>query len=290
MEYRPLLLLLADYVKPLMRQWAVTQEANFTTQLCGGIRYFDMRIAIRTVENETQKRTPDKFYLVHGLYANSAVDELLEIRSFLYKHSKEVVIVDFQHFYGMSTAEIEEFEQIIKEIFGNMLIPYQKTISSLAEVWHRRQQVLAIGQRKNSLLGSHVWPRKIISQPWANTIDPQALAQFLDEYYRPGSREGNRFFVHQGILSTNIDHFLSNPDSTLKELAGEANKVVDKWLTYPPKVSGPGGVNIVITDFSIHNFPQFAQKVITINLMEAEEDDTFTFFYGVAWLFNFFLH
>ncbi|KAL7065567.1 hypothetical protein AAHC03_05508 [Spirometra sp. Aus1] len=272
MAFQPLLLLFADYVKPLITQWAVTQETNFTTQLYGGIRYFDMRIAIRPTENKPLTGTSHKFYLVHGQYASSAVEELLAIRSFLYNHPKEVIIVDFQHFYEMSSVQVQEFERIVEKIFGNMLIPYQKAIPSLSDVWERGQQLLAISRQKRYPLGSHVWPRASISQPWANTIDPQTLAKFLDDYYRPRARERNRFFVHQGILNTNIDHFLSNPDTTLKELAKEANTVVDKWLTHPPKVSGPGGVNIVITDFSIKHFPQFAAKVIAINWAHPERN------------------
>nr|VZI01349.1 unnamed protein product [Spirometra erinaceieuropaei] len=235
------------------------------TQLLGGIRYFDLRITTRPASNKPLTQVSDKFFLTHAQYAKSVVAEFLEIRSFLQNHSREVVIIDCHHFYGLSDQLIGEFEQVIEEIFGDMLIPSQSVVPSLAEIWERKQQVLVIIQRWTFPRSHRLWSGWRILQPWPKTADPQKLAEFLASSPDKDARGEDRFYVHQGILNTNARHFLSNLGTGLKQLSKKANTVVDKWLTYPPKVPGPNGVNIVITDFSISRFPHFASKVIAIN-------------------------
>lgn len=68
------------------------------------------------------------------------------------------------------------------------------------------------------------------------------------------------FFVFQGILSPNLDYILFNPMSGLEKLARSANIVVAKWLDGLKHLRG-----IVITDFSVLGFPEFARKVFSMN-------------------------
>ena len=68
------------------------------------------------------------------------------------------------------------------------------------------------------------------------------------------------FFVFQGILSPNLDYIINKPMEGVEKLAELANNVVKNWLE---------GINclhgIVITDFSILDFPNFTRSVFSLN-------------------------
>ena len=93
--------------KKLMRKWLATQTMNFTGQLGAGIRYFDLRIS-------TKPRDPDnELYFAHGLFSAKANEGLEEINAFLTDHHKEVVFLDFNHFYGMQKYHHEKLVQML---------------------------------------------------------------------------------------------------------------------------------------------------------------------------------
>ena len=108
-------------VTPIFFKWSVTQWTGFTTQLQNGIRYFDLRVAFGT--KYCSQTVPDDaskiygcFYFVHGLYASRVADEFKKIRKFLDEHPKEVVILDFQHFYAMDKQKKAIFTRLVEEV------------------------------------------------------------------------------------------------------------------------------------------------------------------------------
>lgn len=75
-----------------------------------------------------------------------------------------------------------------------------------------------------------------------------------------GSARRNKFFVFQGVLSPNLDHVLERFDDGLRKLASQANNAVAKWLSGLRRLQG-----IVITDFSIYDYPNFSRSVFSMN-------------------------
>ncbi|VDK40866.1 unnamed protein product [Taenia asiatica] len=252
-------------------KWSVTQGTNLTTQLQSGIRYFDMRVAVNRyscVELSSNSSTDiyPCFFLVHGQYANRVSEELETIKSFLEHHPKEVVIIDFQHFHGLNESLKSVFTDLIREVFGDMLEPYGTQIPSLVDMWSRKKQVITLGYAKNldelQAGTSVLWPRSAVRQPWPNTRNPEVLRIFLSKMLKSWVQRSSPgyFFVFQGILSPNLDYILFNPMNGLEKLARSANLVVTKWLEGINHLSG-----IVITDFSVLGFPEFARKVFSMN-------------------------
>ena len=113
--------MLGSRLNDIFFKWSLTQWANFTTQLEKGIRYFDLRVTFGTdFCNETVPEDVSKiygcFYLVHGQYASPVADEFKVIRKFLGEHPKEVVILDFQHFYAMDKQKKAIFTRLVEEV------------------------------------------------------------------------------------------------------------------------------------------------------------------------------
>ncbi|KAL5109683.1 PI-PLC X domain-containing protein 3 [Taenia crassiceps] len=271
MSFEFLTSLLGLFFDVSFSKWSLTQGTNFTTQLQSGIRYFDMRVAINRhccVELSSNSSTGiyPCFFLVHGQYANRVSVELETIKSFLQQHSKEVVIIDFQHFHGLNKSLKLVFTDLVKEVFGEMLEPYGTKIPSLADMWSRKKQVIILGYAKKldelQESTSVLWPRSAVRQPWPNTRNPEVLRTFLSKMLRGWMQKSSPeyFFVFQGILSPNLDYILSNPMSGLEKLARSANAVVSKWLDGLNHLRG-----IVITDFSVLGFSGFARKVFSMN-------------------------
>ncbi|KAM7537490.1 hypothetical protein Aperf_G00000061262 [Anoplocephala perfoliata] len=104
--------------------WSVTQETNFTTQLQAGIRFFDFRVALKhdTCEGLWSNSSADIypcFYIVHGQYANRVNYELEIIKNFLTDHPKEVIIIDFQHFYSTDENTMRIFMEMVEKKAGD---------------------------------------------------------------------------------------------------------------------------------------------------------------------------
>ncbi|VDN96369.1 unnamed protein product [Rodentolepis nana] len=252
-------------------KWTVTQRTNLTTQLQSGIRYFDFRVAFKRegckgIQSNASMEIYPCFYIVHGQYANRVDVELEEIKSYLLDHPKEVVIIDFQHFYKFDTAANAVFVEMVEKIFGDTLEPYRSKIPSLTELWSRKKQIIVIGHKKTLPTEeegvSLIWPRSKIAQPWPNIRNPKSLKKYLGKFHeiRMSKTDSDSFFVFQGILSPNMEFIMSHPFSSVEKLAKKANVEVEKWLDDLEYLRG-----IVITDFSILGFPNFARSVFSMN-------------------------
>jgi len=87
------------------------------------IRYFDLRLA--TKPNDTN------FYTVHALYGDTVMKELVIVKEFLMLHTKEIIILDFQHFYNFTEADYIRLLSVLKLLFHNMICPHLYPIEKL---------------------------------------------------------------------------------------------------------------------------------------------------------------
>ncbi|VDK32537.1 unnamed protein product [Taenia asiatica] len=242
------LMLLGKFGRVLSARWSRTQDVSLLEQLAAGIRYFDLRVIHREVDG--------LFYFVHGQFAKEVSTELLSIRSFLQEHPKEVVLLDFNHLYCFFEPDsISLLEKTIVKVFGSMLMPRSERIPSLNDLWGGAFQVICFlhAQTESPVM----WTCEKISSPWPNTVDVDSLVAFLNSH---PPIEVDRFHVTQGILTPNSDYVLSNVNSALTTLAASAGQKVIEWLT-----GEIGRRNVVMIDFAVQMFPQFAQTVISMN-------------------------
>ncbi|CAJ0923113.1 unnamed protein product [Ranitomeya imitator] len=214
--------------KKLMRKWLATQTMNFTSQMEAGVRYFDLRIS-------TKPRDPDnELYFAHGLFSAKVNEGLQEINAFLSSHKKEVVFLDFNHFYGMQKSHHEMLVQMLKDIFGNKTCPaiFAQEIS-LQYLWERNYQILVFYHSPVALEVPFLWPGQMMPAPWANTTDTEKLIQFLQSSITERRKKGS-FFISQVVLTPKASTVVKGVTSGLRETITERLTLSYMLPLHPP--------------------------------------------------------
>ncbi|XP_057680489.1 PI-PLC X domain-containing protein 2 isoform X2 [Corythoichthys intestinalis] len=124
--------------KKVMVKWSMTQNLTFKEQLDAGIRYFDLRVSSKPGEPGLE------IFFIHGLFGHKVRDGLREINAFLCEHRTEVIFLDFNHYYKMSSQHHEYLIKMLQEVFGNKLCKNcdVETIT-LDYLWKSKYQVKA---------------------------------------------------------------------------------------------------------------------------------------------------
>ena len=190
------------------------------------------------------------FFFVHGVYGKKTSDLLHQVSLFLKDHPKEVVILDFNHFYSFTEELHVRLVSMIYQIFGDkLLVPTSKGLSlSLNEIWESKGQVIvAYWNNDMSKKFSRIWQGNIICSPWFNTSSTSVLLECLNNRFN--NLKANSFNVFQAILTPQNSTITLHLASSLKKVLGiKCNQIVSSWLDdiYESKRKG---VNIVIIDF-----------------------------------------
>ncbi|CAF1030204.1 unnamed protein product [Adineta ricciae] len=253
-------------ISPIIKNWSITQSLTFAEQLQIGIRYFDLRVC-RTTNESQSKRSP--FTFTHGLLGGLVRDGLEEINEFLNQHSKEVVLLDFNHFYDFTDqCGHEQLIELIDEIFGAKICTTAETIleCTLNYLWNKQQQVILLYERNRDQCSAYMNRIghffQICQSPWPNTPRADDLFRFLDEKIST-SRSTSCVNVLQGQLTPDSATIQNNPFSSLQSQARETNRRLIEWLASRQRdPSLLDGVNVVICDFANR---QFAEVVIKLN-------------------------
>ena len=253
---------MGHWAKKIIVRWSETQSIDLAKQLVAGIRYFDMRPGYL--------RDRDDFYVVHGLYGHPINSLLLDLHTFLKAHPKEVVILDFNHFYNFTDDLHGRMVEMIQRYFDNMLICPQRLgpNASLKDIWECRKQVVII-YNNNSVVNEFpmFWSKSYLYSPWANTNKTEELLYSLIERF--DTIKPDALNVFQAILSPQPSEMPRHFKSSLKNyLCIKCNSATCAWLenVYKDK---RGGVNIVIFDFI--DIDNCVKLTIKLNLLLKNE-------------------
>ncbi|CAH1784310.1 unnamed protein product [Owenia fusiformis] len=229
-----------NMAKDIIYNWSVTQSKTFTEQLNAGIRYFDMR--------STSKPGCEDIVFCHGMYGDKIEDSLREIDQFLIDHPKEVVLLDFNHFYKMNDFHHKQFLSMILEVFGYKMCPFLDVESvTLEMLWENNLQVIIFYKDKIASDYLQFFPTQSIMSPWANTPDCDKLLKFLDDIYSNG-HDPEKFWVWQGVCTPDVGTIMRYLTGSLK--TDIAKKVAPRFMSWlSDKKTGPTGINICILDF-----------------------------------------
>ncbi|CAG2101825.1 unnamed protein product [Medioppia subpectinata] len=244
---------------PTIHRWTKTQSLDITGQLAAGIRYIDIRTASKVDDNN--------LYFCHGLYGPQVVDMLHQINAFLQQNQREIVFIDFQHFYRLSDDDHKQLTTKIMEIFGRKLVPYSSQLLmdriTLRYLWDKRQQVFVYYRNETGRMEAPVlWPSRCLPNPWANTMSREKLTSFLDTNI--SGRPPNSMYVTQGILTPSNRYVGLHFYSSLRwDLADACNQCLTKWLE--DKSAGTKGPNIVMSDFVEWNGYEIPLKTVKLN-------------------------
>lgn len=239
-DIKPIISMFGDTGKSVMKEWSVTQSLTFRQQLEHGVRYFDLRVATRKDKSGA--------HFLHSLYGMSVETGLNEIKLFMEQHPREIILLDFNHFYEMDAHNHEILIDLITEKFGAKLCPHLDMDSvTLEMMWESGLQVIVLYQNQVVRDNMMFWPNMSIIAPWANTTSAHDLITFLEQSYK-ANRSPSQFHVVQGILTPGAGTIMAHLNSSLHNVF--ADKVAPRvvmWLK--DKCAGLQGINICFIDF-----------------------------------------
>lgn len=189
-------------------------------------------------------------------------DGLLEINAFLSRHRKEVVFLDFNHYYAMDAEHHVYLINMLQQVFGTRLCtncPAENI--TLDYLWDKKYQVIVFYHHPSGQSVPVLWPGNKIPAPWANTTEPNKLMQFLDTTLKERNKQGS-FHVSQAILTPRVNTVAKGLVWGLRNYLVEKNlPAIMSWVQ--GQKPGMGGVNIITSDFV--DLTDFANTVIKLN-------------------------
>lgn len=230
-------------VKKVISDWAKAQGQNITEQLEGGIRYLDLRVCLNDKD----------MFVVHGMYAENINVVIDAVHNFVTQNNKEIVILDFNHFYEMTANSHRSLVSTLISTFSSVLIPRSKTVNATVnDLWSAKQRVVILYDDETSVqTNSQLWFQNSISSTWPNKQDIASLKEVLQEELQNPPMD--KFFVLQGILTPDLGMiakglvpFTSDPGS-LESLAENVTPVVVSWIK---QLWYDKSLNIIIVDWA----------------------------------------
>ncbi|MDP2193128.1 MAG: phosphatidylinositol-specific phospholipase C domain-containing protein [Alphaproteobacteria bacterium] len=129
-------------VHGFITRWSKAQDLNITEQLDVGVRYLDLRLAYHP-KHKT-------FWTEHCLFSQPFEEVLLEIKGFLKKNRKEILIIDVQNI-DVGGGRIEQIQDMVHETFSqddakypiNFLIK-EDLKKPIKKLWEENKQIVLI--------------------------------------------------------------------------------------------------------------------------------------------------
>ncbi|WP_019961786.1 outer membrane protein assembly factor BamB family protein [Woodsholea maritima] len=246
----------------IIAPWSIAQGQNFKQQLDGGVRYLDLRL----------QHTSSGFNFVHGLVGSPLSDLLEQVTAFYAEagNEKEVIMLDFQHLFGMDDASTKDLINQLHTTFGDKLIPAATgTNVTLDELWQGKGRIIVFYEDTNvANQYPYIWARSgNLHSPWKDKQDAQALHDALNNEL---PYTGSSFFVLQSILTpdgttiaSGLIPFTTNPSSLL-DFAETLNPQVITWISNEWRTKG---LNIVLSDW--YDRSNLVNVIVNMNLQRA---------------------
>ena len=214
-------------------------------------------------------------------------------------NAKEIILLDFQHVYGMDAATTKTVMKMLEDNFGSRLIPQMDpTKVTLNQLWASKGRIIVFYDDKQNthnngkLLHPFLWDRsETLYSPWPNKELPNEvfgkIRQALPIKGNESPKQQGKFFVLQGLLTPGQKMIaaglavdvnpvgaalldignLARPPTSLREAAKVINPLLRPWLAQNCRGKI---VSAVICDF--HEDSDFVDWVIDLNFNPIIED------------------
>ena len=149
-------------VMQVIADWAKTQGYTIRQQLDAGIRYLDLRVV----------KSDENYYICHSLYSINVDVLIADVKSFIEKNPKEIIILDFNHLYQMDA--LDDNKPLIDKLtnaFGAKMAPNSFNAgSTVKDFWSGGYQLIALYDNQESVSRyNQLWSQDQISSPWPDT-------------------------------------------------------------------------------------------------------------------------
>ena len=239
------------FARPFVYPWTRCQFQDIYQQLIHGIRKFDLRVTYK-------KNTP---VLVHGFVGNTLEETALNIKRFIRKHPKEVILLEiniYEPFEKPLSASFEAQQKrrastFLKSILKDHMLDYSRD-RSFRDFWNASKSVMILEQNHSN------WPNsrntETLKQKIKNHLD-QRRADYFHEISLTFTPKPNPSF----FLKPRIPLTMSRRHSALSIFSKPIRDIGLQWLD--TWVQEGKKINIVATDF-VGLWP-FAKKIIALN-------------------------
>ncbi|VDK53338.1 unnamed protein product [Anisakis simplex] len=264
-----------EMIRKAVYNWSKDQSLSIKDQLEAGIRYLDVTVAFMN----------DEFYVIHGLKCMEVRDLFKDVNNFATSHSKEVILIDLNHFYDFKEIQHEKLLSMISTIFDDKLIEQPSTHQlaaslSLNKIWSTSGQVIIFYQptlpspSSDSINGhanhsdviklpNYVWSRQFIKNPWPRTEEPRAMVNDVANIISTRNLDDG-FQACQAIVTLTVNSVIRQPTGTFENrYARRATRTLVEWL----RENGyryRSNVNIIVADFVDED--DFCRAVIDLNM------------------------
>lgn len=245
-------------IRPIVAGWSKTQPYSITDQLNNGIRYFDFRVCYNNTD----------FYLCHTMLGDLVTTTLKNIQTFAQAHPSEIIIIDFNHFYGISDSTVETaFLEALKNNLSDLAIPntYHSN-STIGQIRQSKRQLIILMDPAQPILtpdlqqfaATYLWHERRINSPWPNASNITDLKNDLDTdvAYRAKTMKGaTDFFVLQAIQTENTNQVIdgiiapSTYPNNIENYEAPVNQALENWLNNYIATFGKSAMNIIIRDW-----------------------------------------
>lgn len=207
----------------IIGKWSKTQNLSIAQQLEAGVRYFDLRVGWGGPDGD--------LYIVHSLFGPKVWDCIEDICVFLQNHPREVVLLDFNHFYNMETEHhLQLITFIISKLQSNLCPVSLLEQTTLVNFWGKQQQTIVFYQHELVQEFRDLWPATSIASPWASTTNVDDCLVFQEKFAKQRHTEG-KFYVCQLVLTPSTPFILQNiGNDLLHACACKINPRISSWI------------------------------------------------------------
>lgn len=265
-------------------QWAKAQSNSVLEQLNSGIRYFDIRISdghysglvIKDLSIDNVVGSP---VICHSVGTTSPFSILHDIQMFIEDNPKEIIVLNFQHFYHKQEDASEFYYELIsqmKKAFGSKIIDRKKfgeSVENLTvnKLWDSGSQVLILFDQDHKVEKTlspesgvnflkaypsiyndetSIWSANdFLSNRWPNASSVDELKNKLMDIVK-SMPANNKLFVLQGVVTPDNGMYMNaisgGLPKSLEELGNNVTPNVESWVVndWVDK-----GLNIIMCDW-----------------------------------------
>jgi len=225
-------------LKGVIKKWSVTTDLNILQQLQNGARYLDLRVC-------TNLKEPGLF-LCHGLCSVKLEVVLNHVKEFINTRKKEIIILDFCHFYEVNHEYHFGIVHQLIDIFGSSIAHVSSPKQKVRHFWKKGEQLVILYEDRHA---THPWQwrQEHMYSFWGNSQELKDLKPKMFEAL--DKRFNDKFHVFQGLLTPTLDmivlSILPFKLESLKALVTKSNDTILNWV----REWKDKDFNIVMLDF-----------------------------------------
>ncbi len=189
-----------DMVSPFAPPWASCQDIDIYNQLNYGVRVLDLRVGY-----QEDKSGDEKYILVHDVWRTKVTvkDALEQVKEFIRRNNKEVVILDFHRFVKLNGSfDYNGLKDLIIDTLGDLIYPPQKDgrIPTLNEIWETPGRIIVAWNRDD--IPSSSFFRGVV-QDWFDKTNKHDLYEAISQDMKK-SHPQDRFWTVCAILTPTV--------------------------------------------------------------------------------------